>query len=132
MCFFEQTIWACHHWQWGHLRERCHSKECHVKLVFRSEYNDQHCSVCCSLLRKNNRISHMRADIIKFQGQPNAEAAIRRAEAKIAGTQRAMAELFQAHLWRRELVPRRGGKRSTTQRHKGQSQDQELGSGSKD
>lgn len=82
MCFFEQTVWQCSHWDWGALRKLCPNGQgtpCSLRLIFESSYQMGHCGHCGQVIRMENKISRLEDQITAWEQVEGTDALIERA-----------------------------------------------------
>lgn len=65
MCFYRKSIWACGHWEWGPIVQRCSQDDvevggCHNKLVFAATSQSEECAACCRIVRRGIELEALR------------------------------------------------------------------------
>ncbi|KAJ9631761.1 hypothetical protein H2203_000161 [Taxawa tesnikishii (nom. ined.)] len=60
MCFFEQHMYACGDWKWGHFRQHCNreyrtGETCGMKLVYAVHQLSDKCKICQRIDVKQRR-----------------------------------------------------------------------------
>jgi len=101
MCFYEQHLFACGDFKWGHFRQHCNreyrtGETCGMKLVYSTSPLSQKCRICDKIdtkLRRRNaekdRINRWRREGGKFR------ASIEKSEDTIKQLEREIMELGQ-------------------------------------
>ncbi|EJP66059.1 uncharacterized protein BBA_05030 [Beauveria bassiana ARSEF 2860] len=83
MCYFEQTLWSCGYWRWGHFRQQCNKEyrmgeTCGLKLVYITKNEPDVCKLCHDIEKKQRRYDKMARDVERWQREGNRRATIER------------------------------------------------------
>lgn len=85
MCYYDQTIFSCGDWKWGHFRKHCQKEyrmgeTCGMRLCYNTfQDSSTKCSVCTSLDKKNRRYAKAKADYDRWIGQADRQASAAKA-----------------------------------------------------
>jgi hypothetical protein len=109
MCFYNQILWKCGYWKWGHYHQQCYKEDrigetCGLKLVYEVELNNSPCAVCRGVQKKYRRIDRLSRNIERWRFEGSFPATIERAEMDICDLRDEIGKLVQLHT-PSELVP---------------------------
>lgn len=72
MCFFEQTLWHCGYWRWGHFRQQCNKEyrtgeTCGLKMVHETIRQTDVCRLCKDIQKKERKRDKLMSDIARWE-----------------------------------------------------------------
>ncbi|KAF1809748.1 hypothetical protein P152DRAFT_461135 [Eremomyces bilateralis CBS 781.70] len=81
MCFYEQIVYGCGDFKWGHFRQHCNreyriGEVCGMKLVYQSAQENHLCKVCEKLNTKYRRRQTECERIERWQREGSRQASI--------------------------------------------------------
>ena len=84
MCFFDQYVFACGDWKWGHFRQHCNreyrtGETCGMKLVMSTSRKGNKCKTCEKIDTKLRRRAAEAERIVRWQQEGSRSASIDKA-----------------------------------------------------
>ena len=102
MCYFDQTVWSCGYWRWGHFRQQCNKEyrmgeTCGLKLVYETRFEQDSCRLCHDIDKKVRRCEKMSRDVQRWQREGNRNATIERTCSEMRDVQSQIARMEEEH-----------------------------------
>lgn len=99
MCYYEQTLFSCGDFKWGHFKQHCHSEyrigeTCGRRLIFHCYRVAEKCKICQKIDTKYRRRQKEVENILRWQQQSGRKASIESSQDIIAGLDQELRELF--------------------------------------
>ena len=84
MCFYDQIVYSCNDWKWGHFRKHCQKEyrigeTCGMRLAYGTNNDPQKCRLCLDLEKKQRRYAKAKADYDRWIGDPQRQASAAKA-----------------------------------------------------
>lgn len=84
MCFYDQTIYACHDFKWGNFRAHCQKEyrigeTCGMKLVYQVHHLEEKCRLCQKLSTKKKRVKQELERVTRWKKEGGKRASIEKA-----------------------------------------------------
>ncbi|GAB7355344.1 hypothetical protein MBLNU459_g5872t1 [Dothideomycetes sp. NU459] len=98
MCYYDQHIFVCGDWKWGHFRQHC-SKEyrtgetCGLRFIFGSNGLHEKCKLCIQIEAKQRKRADSVAKIRRWQKEGGKPASIQKHQEDIVDLDRAIYQL---------------------------------------
>lgn len=84
MCFYDQTVFSCGDWKWGHFRKHCQKEyrigeTCGMRLPYNTHNDTTKCTTCLSLEKKHRRYAKTKSDYDRWIADPQRKASAAKA-----------------------------------------------------
>lgn len=81
MCYYEQHIFSCGDWKWGHFRQHCNKEyrigeTCGLRFVHQSNGLREKCKLCLQIEAKHRKRTEAVAKIRRWQREGGKPASI--------------------------------------------------------
>ncbi|KAI1177133.1 hypothetical protein F4777DRAFT_228043 [Nemania sp. FL0916] len=107
MCFFDQTLWVCGYWKWGHFRGQCNreyrtGETCGLKFINQTINDPDICKLCKDKEKKERKRIKLENDIYRWTMETSPRtASIEKARRDLYEVEQAIAVMTQQHNTRR-------------------------------